>query len=67
MSFRCKQRGLHARLSVLVVSACAMVALLAFMAQAASAFVPCPSREIRAGEIENWTSLWGPEEKTPGA
>jgi hypothetical protein len=64
MTFRCKQRGLHVRLTTLVVSACAMVALFAFMAQSASAFVPCPARVISAGGINTWEVLWGTRRET---
>jgi hypothetical protein len=58
LSFRRKRRGLHVRLTTLVVSACTMVALLALMAQAASAYVPCPSGETRTGGIR-FANVWG--------
>jgi hypothetical protein len=64
MTFRCKQRGLHVRLTTLVVAACTMVALLALMAQAASAYVPCPTREARAGNITGWVTLAGRTRET---
>jgi hypothetical protein len=64
LSLRGKRRGLHVRLTTLVVAACAMVAVLAFMAQAASAFVPCPSGGNRAGSISEWETLWGTSAET---
>jgi hypothetical protein len=64
MTFRCKQRGLYVRLTALVVGACTMVALLAFMAQSASAFVPCPSRVISSGGINTFEVLWGTRRET---
>jgi hypothetical protein len=64
LSLRGKRRGLHVRLTTLVVGVCTMVAMLALMAQAASAFVPCPSGETRAGNISEWETLWGTSRET---
>lgn len=54
MSFRCKRHGLHVLLALCAVT----VAMLGITALSASAFVPCPSGGSRAGEIEEWNTVW---------